>query len=527
MDARNNAVVPALTILALTAAAAAQVVSPAVMVSDPLQGTCSEPAIVASPKSAKMVLVDWIESTGVVQYATSTNGGLSFSSPQQFVFNMSDPCVQTMNDQSDPMVAASRATGDLYAGILAHDGNGSGWFYVGRQPFGSAGPLVAVQAVPCGGSADKGFAAIGPASNSPSAPEIMDIGYSVSGQWRATSSTATPVGSQWPSPPVEVRAGGQSRSGRGVFPVIVPFGTFKSRVIFSYSKTHSVLCPYCAPPVVTYSDDGQSTWHDEIVLDRYGPNNQFNVAPVEPPVSVAGMPGNWHYTLPSMALDPNNPEVVYVVFPGGADTSATNVDLFVARGVADPLTGELVFTVYRVTGPQLGESSSGPYDLWLPSIAIDGLGGINLLFWRTNSPDGTPPEQAAASVRYARFASFSQVLAGQNASFWQDLSAQVHPTPGFGDYFMLTAVGCGRLYAAWVTDQSGTSQVYVNRINASGSCDVADADSSGLVNVDDALAFTTAFAGANPAADVNRDQHVDAEDAAAFYGAWNSVPHQP
>jgi hypothetical protein len=122
---------------------------------------------------------------------------------------------------------------------------------------------------------------------------------------------------------------------------------------------------------------------------------------------------------------------------------------------------------------------------------------------------------------------FAQIANGQNASFYLDLSQRVRPSTDFGDYFMLASAGCGTLYAAWVTDQSGLNRVYVNRIDLADSCNIADFDASGLVNATDALAFTGAFAATDPAADVNHDQALDTMDVTDFYSAWSSVPHQP
>jgi hypothetical protein len=229
--------------------------------------------------------------------------------------------------------------------------------------------------------------------------------------------------------------------------------------------------------------------------------------------------------MPSAALDPNDPNTVYVAFCGGASPSATDVDLFISKGTPDAQTGVLEFSTCRVTGPQLGESPSGRYDLWLPSIAVDCFGGINLLYWRTASADPTPTP--VGSVKYARFESFSQISSGQHASFSAVLSALVPQNTGavFGDYHMLVSAGCGRLYAAWVTDQSGSPQAYVNRITL-GSCpNPGDFDNNGLVNLDDLNAFLSAFSVGSASADVNQDQCTNSLDAITFIDAWRNSPH--
>lgn len=246
-------------------------------------------------------------------------------------------------------------------------------------------------------------------------------------------------------------------------------------------------------------------------------------------------------TFPSMAVDPNDPSLVYLIFAARDDqaANANNVDVFIAFSDDFGVTFESANT-YRLTDQQLAFPTADPNveaDHVFPAITIDGLGGINILFYHSTSPDwpgGTPPATPTlARVVYARFADRTQ-LAG--TPFVSDLTGpfRVRRTasddPGMSigfrgnEYMGLAANGCV-VYAAYCRTDGAEGRdgwVCARRIVIGADCG-ADADGNGLVNSNDPPSFMAAYAAGTPRADVNLDGSVDAQDGVAFLSAYSAA----
>jgi hypothetical protein len=164
----------------------------------------------------------------------------------------------------------------------------------------------------------------------------------------------------------------------------------------------------------------------------------------------------------------------------------------------------------------------------MPSIAVDGQGGINIIFLRTAQPDNTDPPSVRVTVRYARWPSFASLAAFQRP-FLADLSDPFRPWTGsFNDFQMICAAGCSDVYAGWASSQSGTWDLYVSHIDVGPCTAIADFDQNGSVDVADAAGFLAAFSASAPAADVNRDAAVNGSDFTAFmddYACGGCTPH--
>jgi hypothetical protein len=92
------------------------------------------------------------------------------------------------------------------------------------------------------------------------------------------------------------------------------------------------------------------------------------------------------------------------------------------------------------------------WSVWMPSITIDGCGGVSLIFLRTadigECSSCNPPR---VKVRYAWWPSITALATPPHApSYVTDLSPEFRMlAPGVGyDYIMITSSG-GEIYPAW------------------------------------------------------------------------------
>ncbi len=354
----------------------------------------------------------------------------------------------------------------------------------------------------------------------------------------AYSLDTTPLAASWPvgggpGSPQSVSANPSGSTGLGAMPLVIQAGPAAGRLILGWSDRWH-------PPSIAYSDTGgddiqdpsQPRWHSAQSLSGW--TDYTTTPPTTGSVSGVGVhnsptdpqpvPGNLTVmSVPQLAADPVHPSTVYAVFTGRTSSTGSNLDLFIALsldGGASFNSGNIVHIAddqLRPAGTGEGES-----DEYLPSIAIDALGGINLLFLRTTSPDSSSLADTRVTARYARWPGFASLTSGARA-FTQDLSDPFVPWGTFSgnDYQMITASGCD-VYAGWASDQSGNWEVYVSHIDLYP-CYIpvpADVDSNGVVNPADAAAFTNAFIAGTPPADVDHSGTVTTNDATLFLQSY-------
>jgi hypothetical protein len=245
--------------------------------------------------------------------------------------------------------------------------------------------------------------------------------------------------------------------------------------------------------------------------------------PIYPFNESTATPGNTFRptAYPSVAIDPSNPQFVYVVFSASSQPHIgsgddQDIDLYIAQSI----DGGQTFPVnrrLRITNAQLGDAVGT--DQFMPSITIDQYGGVNLLYFRIgptapHASDAIPEPDVV--VEYARIASFavplSQTIVVRHLTLpWRAVSA-------LQDYLTIASSGCN-IYACYPkAEGDGLSQnVYISRISA---C-VADVDSDGVVDEQDIAAFTTAYLTAQAPADVDQDGVVSSGDIQTFVTGYS------
>lgn len=469
--------------------------------------SCTETAIAVSRSNPNEIIAAAMKYTvgcGLsVFYAISMDGGATFTSDGLFPASCMDPLFG-----ADPMVAASSVTGSLWVGALSRTASPDG-FFVARKALGSStiGPVTNTLCQTH--DTDKGLMAAGPRGASeelwiafqdssqscsgPSGPVVPVMAQYGTSLYSSPSWT-TP---QWVRPPMPVPC---EFEGVGVQPLILPSGINAGRILLAWAGPDDV-------PMLSSSNDGM-IWAPAITLPQ-SPNwvnvEYGDVAGDFPVV-------DW----PAMAFHPGNPDNVYVIFPAkdSTDPLADNVDLYIAHS-ADGGASFAPGSVVRITDAALGDTAGT--DQFMPWIAVDSYGGLNLLYYRCTQPVSTPSSQVEIQPMYARLQSFPSTTAYVAALAPSFLVDNVLYLGGqrIGDYHMIDAVGC-LVYPCYMSAHTGHARVYVNKITV---CP-ADVDTDGFVTHGDVLAFGSAYiSGATPA-DVNRDGAVTIQDVADFNTAY-------
>ncbi len=174
---------------------------------------------------------------------------------------------------------------------------------------------------------------------------------------------------------------------------------------------------------------------------------------------------------------------------------------------------------------------AGP-DQIMPWIAVDGSGGLNILYYDTTNhllPDEFE-DDCFLDAYYARIAGFATanetVTVARLTSpppFHTDVPYEDNPDPAYeqfiGDYQQIAAASC-KVYANYMTTQGEQRHYYTRAINV---CPT-DFDSSGGVDANDLVAFQSAYLSGDPRADMNHDTVINAADVAAFMAAYVTAP---
>lgn len=320
--------------------------------------------------------------------------------------------------------------------------------------------------------------------------------------------------------------GGQTLAQRtyadGQYPVVLPSG----RVVMGFrDRGEPTTIPPGQGPLVTWSDTGGDVadpvsglrWQPAQRLNSYGPPSQN--LPIFAPV---GSGANWAGAglwWPTLDCDPTHATWVYAAIIGRTSESATSNDIWIALSIDSGASFPALRTVH-ITDDMLRPSGlpEGQTSEFHVSIAIDHLGGINLLYYRAVLMIDQPNFEA----RYAHWPSFDDIQQGHPATVLR-LSDSFYGWPygGHHDYIMMRRAGC-MLYAGFTTSETGNWDGYAAVIDPvpGSSCALADANGDGHVDATDLAAFLAAFAAAAPAADIDTNWAVEAPDAVAFLAAY-------
>lgn len=265
-------------------------------------------------------------------------------------------------------------------------------------------------------------------------------------------------------------------------------------------------------PWVTVSDDGGATW-----LDR------ANLAPVGPLPNLSWDADGTEGSPPQLAYDPTAPNRVFVAFTAIADfpgetPPSTNKDVCVALST-DGGSSFLPTNVLRLSDQLLGITTATwqwPNQL-LPAIAIDGCGGVNLMFYDNSQVSVGDNRRDWWYVRITGFGT------AQQAIFKFRLTPASFSTAGhgLGHYFQITASE-HRVFLAYPVrgfdpNFPTTQALFVRRVIV---CP-ADVSVDGLYTPGDVAAFGSAYISNSSEADVNGDSTVNISDVTLFNQAYS------
>lgn len=446
----------------------------------------------------------------------------------------------------DPMTAASQVGSDLWIGscIRRHPinnvriGGFSVWRATGLGTLSISDP-GAIE--PTQWEDDKGMLSVGPDTDPQHSGETMYLNYfrgnyPGSGtlpmlMWRG--STGSFPGAAWGDAESRIDPGEVSpddRHGSGPMSVVMPAGSdLPGRLVVAYGvattfpseRVHIEVCRNDNPHINT---EGQ--WAVEKQLDReFGVVGEPFIYPFSNGFGVA-LPGG---TLvlgnhPSICRDPTNVNKIYVAFVGTPQSSSfpiQNLDIYIAMS---PDAGVTWPRVQRLTDAMLGDpgdsGSPNGTDHFFPAIAVDGFGGVNLVYHRTVLPYSGSGEPFI-DVSYVRIANPVFPLQPGSVSAPIRLTPPYQPIPTsparIGDYLSIGASGC-LVYACYPKVEAGglRSNVYISRISL---CP-ADIDGSGLVTSEDVPAFAMEFGQSSQKADLNHDGLHTGTDVECFLNAY-------
>jgi hypothetical protein len=478
-----------------------------------------EPAVTVNPLKNMEIAVAWnrrrlADSSRTVEHRISNDGGASWTGPASALPLLAG-C--SFNSSVDP-VAAFDSDGCRWLGVLQFpNGDTFARVLVGRiLPRGAAiDPPMYVATASCTVRRDKPWLIVGPRRDGTG--DTMHVTYNIAvapGDLRDNRcKDAAPLGTVWPNEGGRISGDPPNpQTGAATSIAIVSNGVRRGRVIV-------VLSGFFGSPLWTRSDDDGTTWSQPQVTtsSALGQAGELGGLPTAPGVTARPFPST--ATAPADGVDPG---LAVIVFAAESASLPGNVDLFIAVSTD---SGETFpeQNVYRIDDKQLlapGEAP-GQTDQVMPAVAIDPLGGINLLYVNSRDSDVSGGITRVA-VRYARFPSVASLT---GPAFVRDLSplfaltSQFRIGAGAHDYQMIVSAGCA-LYAAYAYPaDGGVGSIFVRRITV-GPCGTADADTDGAVTAADVALFSAAFPVAGQAADVNMDDRVNARDVLDFMGAF-------
>lgn len=453
---------------------------------------------------------------------------------------------------TDPMTAASQVGDTLTVGSVIRPAtpNGSAGFAVFRNPPGTGTLSVTDPGVVplLGNSEDKGLMAIGP-DTANTANETMyltfirrnytwvDPGPPPSNQtgimlmWRG-SSGAWP-GAGWAEAESRIDPGNQGEGhqiGTGPAPVVLSLSsTQPGRLVTVYEVPGNGTSSNFVRVETSYNqtphNNLSANWESPELLNVERGTSNLDIFPIDSVTAFAGPLAVGQH--PSICLDPNNPNRVYVTFIGSsteyAPTGDQNTDIYIARstdgGATFPLLQRLTDEMLRdIDAPGASQFEHGS-DQFFPAITVDGYGGINIVYMRMPhaSPNDTNPP---VDVSYIRLTEFPLATTARLTPLRLTPLYNMFPqtAPRVGDYLSITSHKCVvyMMYPKVEDDPVNLCNAYITRVSV---C-VADSDNDGAVTISDVGAFAQGFANMTQATDLNTDGQHTGTDVECFLNAY-------
>ncbi|MCG3128095.1 MAG: hypothetical protein CHACPFDD_02970 [Phycisphaerae bacterium] len=365
-----------------------------------------------------------------VGFGISLNGGTTYVDGAL----VPPPPQNTYDAHGDPMTCWDPATGDFWMGGIVFNRNFvENGIYVARKPAGatSFNPAVVVTNNPTGAVFDdKCLIAAGPTTSG--SGTMLYVTFT---RFGATTnihvSRSATLGASWLAP---VDTG---FSGQGSAPVVLSNGTL----------------------VIAYWNFGSEIR----VLRSTNGGVSFSSAAVSGVIGVPDggeIPGAFRTPeLPGIAVDPSN-DTIYVAYSAEKTSGSTNVDVRIARSTDGGLTFP---TVVALPDPAIRPTA----DQFFPWVAVDALGGVNVLYYDTRhtaQSDGASP--AFLDAYYTRITGFgtgSQVLEEHRLTSVSFNTGTDFGDGFIGDYQQIAAASVA-VYPCYMSTHEGHQHYYTHKI---------------------------------------------------------------
>ncbi len=494
-----------------------------------------ETAVAVSTVNPAHLIVSW-----VAKYPGAHLGyAVSIDSGKSFVDGMLDPaaslCVKAPSASfGDPMVAASTVKDELWVGgVVQYCPQQALVVYHNPAAALTLGPPSVLECRLTCQILDKPFCAVGPDAAGIERMHLFfsDFAYidpASGGPEMFGRSTADLATLTWDPDRFNIRRPGAAANEEGVavIPVVLTGAPVRGRIVCVWRPTY----PTGGTPVSMYSDDGGKNWlptGGPTLLNQSGSSSSGTglsaaaspIYPVEERDLPNGGEGNLVNTVPGVAVDPLDSRLVYAVFWGksqGPADQRANVDLYIAQSRDGGATFPPQSTLH-LTDAQLGDapSSGGPaVAQFMPAITVDGMHGLNLLYYRmTDTGNGVEFQAKWARVPDPASGLMPAVLPNHVLS--PKFTQPIVTGHGIGSLrdFQMIASNKTLVYAAYMSaHEGGAMNIYLTRINLCA----ADVTADGVVSAADVAAFTGALGTGEQAADVNGDGSVNGEDVNSF-----------
>lgn len=550
MEFSLRSVVYVMMVAAAGTSVRAQIVGPAVRVNPPNERGLMyrETAITVSPSNPFHIIAAIIQdhpqapAFKTIEYGISVNGGMTFTTGE---FHPGPGTCLTQDVHADPMVAASPTTGELWLGGLVYNPQASvsGLYLARKAPSASTlDPLVIAYCSQTAPFLDKPLMAAGPLSHG-LAQRLFISWYNNTGvgcggvhSWGMRSLDT--AGTSWPASPSRLEPDPPGSSacrflGSGHAPIVLPSGANAGRAVVAYlngdlldTDPGEQLANLLPRIVHSTSNFPSLLWSPTIARINFPVGTPDRIFEAD----ASFIPGSFGVaSYPGIAYDPTDPDTVYVIFAGQRGSKANgNHDLYIGRSIDGGATFPTL-DILRLSDVLLSVTAPQGADQFMPWIAVDGYGGVSILYYETTALDSEPNPTVDAYYAYipSHSAAITQPIYRSRLTP-TSFSFSVPPLPNIqalGEYHMVCATGC-YAYMCYMSTHEEQYNWYVRQILVNPAC-IADFNQDSQVNSFDMQAFVNGYASQDPRTDVNSNGVINAVDVAEFASAYTAQAPPP
>lgn len=334
--------------------------------------------------------------------------------------------------------------------------------------------------------------------------------------------------------------------GWGSMPMVTDDGEIVAVVRDSDVQDGAPGCYNERRPYVIWSNDDGYSWlpgNSVPILLGSGLVESIGVKVPENAISDTPFYVDRRNNAPSIAID-RAANTIYVAFAGRRDTDHSaqadwNSDIWIFRGTKNFQTNGWEFGIlpgdfFHLTDEMLGltpnTDGKGP-DQFMPAIAVDCAGAINLMFYDNRAEAQAPiiPDEGNSNGRpldvyYARIRNWPNGTPDVYTKRLTPATITVYESDFFfGDYHTIAAGGDqGKwFYPVYISKKNGVRTCYAHSVFIR-EC-LSDLNMNRAADGGDVSLFWDAFYEADPTADVNNDGFVNSEDVDEFVEVYSDM----